>query len=234
MADNTINALAPERISSSLWSVNAKSYIERTMIMSNHKMQDPITNAGILLQELPIKWKEMIFLGIFLIVLGTVGVVASSLLTLTSIFIFGGLVFAGGVIQMIHAIQTKEKDWSGKFQHIFIALLYLIAGMIIFFDPLATSIVLTILLASLFAVIGVAKISYALQCKKQDWKWLFPASSGLLNLILTTIVIATLPESAFWLIGLLIAIEMLMSGWFLLLLGLRVKKMKQNEVSIEL
>ncbi len=195
----------------------------------NKITDNKILSIAIGLQELPINWKWMLFLGIFMIVLGTLGLAASSFLTLTSILIFGGFIFAGGIVQIIHAIQAKEKDWGGKLQHFLIALLYIIAGLIIFWDPLATSLLLTIVLASLFAVIGIAKIWYATLCKKQDWKWLLPAFSGLLNLVLTAIVIATLPESALWLIGLLIAVEMLFNGWFVFLLGLRVRDLENHE-----
>tara|TARA_R110002111_G_C6006607_1_gene374031 strand:+ start:3369 stop:3956 length:588 start_codon:yes stop_codon:yes gene_type:complete len=182
----------------------------------------------IALQELPLNWKWMIGIGLSMLVFGTLGILASSILTLTSVLIFGGFIFAGGILQLIHGFKAKEKEWGGKLQHFVIALLYIIAGLIIFWDPLVTSLVLTVFLASLFAVIGIARIWYATYCKKQDWKWLLPAFSGLLDLVLTAIIITTLPESALWLIGLLIAVEMLMNGWFLLFLGLRVRKMEDS------
>ncbi len=188
---------------------------------------EPYSTSCLVLQELPIHWKWMFFLGIFMIIAGTFGLYASGLLTLTSIFMLGSFIFVGGILQIIHTIQAKEKDWGGKLQHILIALLYIIAGVIIFFDPLTTSLALTILLAFMFALMGITKIWYAFYCKKQDWKWLLPAFSGLLNLIFTGFIIATLPESALWLIGMLIALEMLFNGWFLLLLGLRVRKIEK-------
>jgi uncharacterized membrane protein HdeD (DUF308 family) len=182
----------------------------------------------LVLQELPVNWKLMVSLGILMLIMGILGLVASGFLTLTSILIFGGFIFAGGIMQMIHAIVTKEKSWGGKIQHILIALLYILTGLIIFWDPFSTSLFLTILLAFLFTVIGVAKIWYAIYCKKQGWKWLLPAFSGLLNLMLTAIIVVTLPESAMWLIGLLIAVEMLFGGWFLLLSGLRVRSIENR------
>ncbi len=198
--------------------------------MNDNTNEKTESSTYVVLQELPINWKWMIFLGILMLILGTVGLIASGFLTLTSILMFGGFIFAGGIMQMIHAIVTKEKEWSGKIQHILIALLYIAAGLIIFWDPFSTSLILTIILASLFAVIGATKIWYAFYCKRHDWKWLLPAFSGLLNMILTAIIVVTLPESAMWLIGLLIAIEMLFSGWFLLFLGLRVKNLDNNGV----
>jgi len=137
---------------------------------------------------------------------------------------FGDFIFAGGIIQFVHAIQSKEKEWAGKLQHFAIAIIYIIACLVIFWDPFSTSFILTIFLASVFAVIGVARIWYAFYCKGQDWKWVLPALLGLFDLVLTGIILATLPESALWLIGLFIAIEILFNGWFLLMLGLRVRK----------
>jgi len=193
--------------------------------MNDHSTQEV---RFISLQELPLNWKWMIGVGVFMLIFGTLGLLASSILTLTSVLMFGGFIFAGGIIQLIHGFAAKEKEWSGKLQHFFIALLYIIAGLIIFWDPLATSLLLTILLASLFGAIGIARIWYASYCKKQDWKWLLPAFTGLMDLVLAAIVIATLPESAVWLIGLLIAIEMLFNGWLLFFLGLRVREMENN------
>ena len=178
----------------------------------------------IVLNELPVNWKWMIGVGLLMIILGTLGLIASSVLTLTSVLIFGGFIFAAGIIQFAHAIQAKEKEWGGKLQHFAIAIIYIVAGLVIFWDPFSTSFILMIFLASVFAVIGVARIWYAFYCKRQDWRWLLPALLGLFDLVLTGMILATLPESAFWLIGLFIAIEILFNGWFILFLGLRVRK----------
>jgi uncharacterized membrane protein HdeD (DUF308 family) len=181
----------------------------------------------IVLQELPVNWKGMVGLGVFMMLFGFVGLIAANLLTLTSILIFGGFILGGGLLQLVHAVKAQEKEWGGKLQHVLIALLYLLVGLIILWDPWATSVVLTVFLVSLFAVMGVARIWYALQSRKQGWRWLFIALLGSLNLLLTVLVIITLPESALWLIGFLVAIEMLMNGSYLLFLGLSVRKIDQ-------
>jgi uncharacterized membrane protein HdeD (DUF308 family) len=181
----------------------------------------------IVLQELPVNWKGMVGLGVFMMLFGFVGLIAANLLTLTSILIFGGFILGGGLLQLVHAVKAQEKEWGGKLQHVLIALLYLLVGLIILWDPWATSVVLTVFLVSLFAVMGVARIWYAFQSRKQGWRWLFIALLGSLNLLLTVLVIITLPESALWLIGFLVAIEMLMNGSYLLFLGLSVRKIDQ-------
>ncbi len=194
--------------------------------MTQHNIEEH--NMMIVMQELPINWKWMLILGIGMLLFGTIGLVASNLLTLASIYFFGGLVLAGGIMQIIHAFRTQEKQWGGKLQHWLIALLYLSMGTLIIWDPFATSITLTIFIAVIFTIIGIIRLNFAFFSRKQGWKWLLPTFSGLINLILAILIIATLPESALWFIGLFIAIEMLMNGWFLVLLAMRVKNLKNT------
>jgi uncharacterized membrane protein HdeD (DUF308 family) len=194
--------------------------------MTQHNIEEH--NMMIVMQELPINWKWMLILGIGMLLFGTIGLAASNLLTLASIYFFGGLVLGGGIMQIIHAFRTQEKQWGGKLQHWLIALLYLSMGTLIIWDPFATSIALTIFIAVIFTIIGIIRLNFAFFSRKQGWKWLLPTFSGLINLILAILIIATLPESALWLIGLFIAIEMLMNGWLLVLLAIRVKQVENN------
>jgi uncharacterized membrane protein HdeD (DUF308 family) len=77
----------------------------------------------------------------------------------------------------------------------------------------------------LIPAIGVGRIWYALKCKMNNWAWLLAALSGLLNIALAIIILATLPASAVWVIGLLVVMEMLLSGWAILWLGLRARRL---------
>ncbi len=190
--------------------------------MAKHNIEEH--TLLITMQELPINWKWMLTLGIAMLLFGTIGLVVSNLLTLVSIYFFGGLVLAGGLIQVIHAFRAQEKEWGGKLQHWLIALLYLSMGILIIWDPFATSIALTIFMAVIFAMIGIIRLNLAFYYKNLGWKWLLPTFVGLIDLVLAGLIITTLPESALWLIGLFIAIEMIMNGWFLVLIALRVKQ----------
>ncbi len=68
------------------------------------------------LQELPLNWKWVIGLGIFMLIFGTLGLLASSILTLTSILIFGGFIFAGGQITgLLMDLLQKKKNGVAKF-----------------------------------------------------------------------------------------------------------------------
>ncbi len=180
----------------------------------------------VVMQELPINWKWMLLLGIVMILFGTVGLIASNLLTIASIYMLGALLLAGGIMQLIHGIQQREKEWAGRVTHWLIALLYIAMGALMVWDPFASSFAITVFIAVIFALIGIIRLSFAFTLRAQGWRWLLPALLGVINLVLAGLIIAALPEAALWFIGLLIAIEMLMNGWFLLLLALRVKALE--------
>ncbi len=189
-------------------------------------MSDPIIerkSMTLVMTELPFNWKWLLMLAIVMIILGTVGLIASNIFTLASIYLLGALLLTGGIMQLIHGIQQREKEWAGRVTHWLIALLYIAMGALMVWDPFASSFAITVFIAVIFALIGIIRLSFAFTLRAQGWRWLLPALLGVINLVLAGLIIAALPEAALWFIGLLIAVEMLMNGWFLLLLALRVK-----------
>ncbi|MGV6817865.1 MAG: HdeD family acid-resistance protein [Thiotrichales bacterium] len=182
-----------------------------------------------LLEELPLNWKVMLAIGVFMVFAGTFGIGLSAYLTLGSMFVFAALIGTAGVLQFIQGVQAKEKKWIGRSQHFGIAILYILTAGIMVWDPVAASAGVTLFLAALFAAMGAMKIWYAVRCKRHDWKWVLPSLSGLISLILSGLILITWPASSLWLLGLLIAIELLANGWFLTLLAMRVKKAGEDD-----
>jgi len=176
------------------------------------------------LRELPLDWKWLLALGLFMLVTGTLGLGMSVVLTLVSMLFFGVLLLIAGILQILQALQEKEKRWSGRAQQVFIAVLYMVTAGLIFWDPVAASQGMTVVLAALFSAIGVTRIIHAIRCQRRQWKWVLPVLLGLINLALAAMILAAWPVSGLWVIGLFLSIELIMNGWFITLLALRVKK----------
>jgi uncharacterized membrane protein HdeD (DUF308 family) len=176
------------------------------------------------LRELPLDWKWLLALGLFMLVTGTLGLGMSVVLTLVSMLFFGVLLLIAGILQMLQALQEKEKRWSGRAQQVFIAVLYMVTAGLIFWDPVAASQGMTVVLAALFSAIGLTRIIHAVRCQRRRWKWVLPVLLGLINLALAAMILAAWPVSGLWVIGLFLSIELIMNGWFITLLALRVKK----------
>jgi uncharacterized membrane protein HdeD (DUF308 family) len=76
-----------------------------------------------------------------------------------------------------------------------------------------------------FVIEGVASIMFALEHKRElsgRWGWMLP--SGIVDLILATIIFAGLPGTAAWAIGLLVGINMVFGGSALIAMALRARE----------
>src|SRR6202043_4279204 len=84
------------------------------------------------------------------------------------------------------------------------AILGIAAGIILLLWPLSGVLSLTLILIVFFVIEGIASIMFALDHKRElsgQWGWML--ASGIIDLILATIILTGLPGSAAWAIGLL-------------------------------
>ena len=89
--------------------------------------------------------------------------------------------------------------------------------------PFPVAYELTILLAAFFVAQGIVKIMAALrQRPASGWGWLM--FSGILGIIVGVIIWAALPEAAIWVLGLLVGIELIFSGWAMVMIAMAGKK----------
>ncbi|XSG82868.1 MAG: HdeD family acid-resistance protein [Methyloligella sp. ZOD6] len=154
-------------------------------------------------------------LGILLIVLGVVAIAFPFLTTIATKIFIGWLFLIGGVVQIIHAFSTK--GWSEFFLNLLMGVLFLVAGAWLAFFPLTGIVTLTIFLAAMFAAQGVIEIVMAFRMRPHDgWGWMLFA--GIVALAVGLMIMLNLPSSAAWAIGLLVGINLLMTGWAYVLL----------------
>jgi uncharacterized membrane protein HdeD (DUF308 family) len=93
------------------------------------------------------------------------------------------------------------------------AVLAILIGAFLVWRPFAGVVTLTLALAAFFAAHGIVQILTSLDHRQlfpRSWLWL--AISGVADLILAGIIIAGWPGSVAWALGLLIGINLFMSG----------------------
>lgn len=162
-----------------------------------------------------------IVLGVVLILLGTGAILFPFLTTIAAKIFLGWLFLIGGIVQVVHAFSTKA--WSEFFLNLLIGLLYLVAGGWLAFLPLTGILTLTILLAFLFIFEGVMEAALAFRIRPHEgWGWMLLA--GIVAVLVGVLIIAQLPSSATWAIGLLVGINMISTGWAYLFLALAAGK----------
>ena len=148
-------------------------------------------------------------LGVLLILLGIAAVAFPLVTTIAAKIFLGWLFLIGGVIQIVHAFSTRA--WSEFFLDLLIGVLYLIAGGWLAFFPLTGIVTLTVLLALMFIFQGVIEAGIAFRIRPHDgWMWMLLA--GIVAVAVGVLLLAELPSSATWAIGLLVGINLIMSG----------------------
>lgn len=142
--------------------------------------------------------------------------------------LFGAFAIVSGGFQLWHGLATKEVNWSGRILHLFIALIYLVFGGLLLWDPVSGSISLTLLLAGFLIVVGISRIAYAWDCRQRGRKWKLTLVGGLIDLLLAGLIFYGWPGIAFWVIGLFVAIELMINGWLLIGVALEAREIKQE------
>jgi len=157
------------------------------------------------------RWGLLMFEGVALIVLGVLAIAAPFFATIAvEIFIGWLFLIAGivGLIAMFYADDIAAFLWT-----LVTAALSLCLGVLLLYKPGAGAAALTLALTAFFAAEGVFQIMTSLAYRKalpDAWGWLL--ASGVCDLILVAIIVASWPLSAAWMLGLLAGVNLLTSG----------------------
>lgn len=164
-------------------------------------------------------WGWFFLLGALLVALGAGVISASYYTTVFSVMLFGAVLAGTGVVQFIQAFMARK--WSGTFLALFLAVLYLITGVLCVANPTMSAITLTLGIAAFCFVAGMFRMIAALMLRFNQWGWVF--FNGLVTFILGVSIYAEWPVSGLWLIGLFIGIDIIMSGWSWIFLSLAAR-----------
>jgi uncharacterized membrane protein HdeD (DUF308 family) len=176
------------------------------------------------MEALSRNWGWLLALGILLIILGVFAIGAPVVATIAFQVMLGWLLVIGGIAEAIHAFMAQ--NWRGFLFELLSAILYVVVGALLLFNPLLGAAALTLLLAVFLVVEGIFKIIMALRVRDhRGWGWLL--ASGILSLILGAMIWAQWPTSGLWVIGLLVGIQLLFTGWSLVMLALAARAHRQ-------
>jgi uncharacterized membrane protein HdeD (DUF308 family) len=176
------------------------------------------------MEALSRNWGWLLAFGILMIILGVFAIGAPVVATIAVQFALGWILVIGGVAEGIHAFMAK--GWRGFLFELLSAILYLVVGVLLLVNPVGGALALTVVLAVFLIVEGIFKIVMALRVRDHGgWGWLL--ASGILSLGLGFLIWAEWPASGLWIIGLLVGIQLLFTGWSLVMLALAARAHRQ-------
>jgi uncharacterized membrane protein HdeD (DUF308 family) len=168
-------------------------------------------------------WKAFLFEGILLAVLGLAAIIAPLIASLAFTIFLGWMFLISGIAGL--AMTFWARQMPGFWWSLLSAVLAIVAGLVLLARPAQGVLTLTIVIGAYFLAEGVTTIMYALEHRRElseRWNWLL--FSGVLDILIAAMIIAGLPGSAEWAIGLLVGINLLFGGSSLIGMALAARK----------
>jgi uncharacterized membrane protein HdeD (DUF308 family) len=156
-------------------------------------------------------WKAFLIEGILLAILGLAAMIVPPLASLAVTIFLGWMFLISGIAGLVLTFWARALP--GFWWSLLSAVLAIGAGLILLAEPVEGTLTLTIVVGVYFLAEGVATIMYALEHRRElsgRWSWLLVA--GLVDIVIAGIIIAGLPGSALWAVGLLVGINLLFGG----------------------
>lgn len=186
------------------------------------------------LTRLKKEWWAFLVLGALLI-LGGAACISYPFFTTVGVMVFlGAALMLAGVAVIIMAFWTG--NWSAFMLQVLMGSLYFVAGLLIADAPVKSAAIFTLMLAGFFIVGGVFRIVFALVERFPQWGWVMV--NGIATLMVGLIIFKSFRQfaegestQAFWIIGLLIGIELIFHGWTWIMLSFAIRNLPDVEVA---
>jgi uncharacterized membrane protein HdeD (DUF308 family) len=160
-------------------------------------------------------------LGIILLVLGTLAVLVPLVATFAVETLIGILFLIGGIMLIVNGITWRKKHTFVT--EILMGVIYGAVGLLLLVYPLQGVLTLGLLLTAFFFASGIVKIVHAFRVRPaSNWGWVL--FSGILSVLLGIMMFAVLPLTAFWAPGLIVGIDLIFTGWSLMMVSWAVRR----------
>lgn len=169
------------------------------------------------------RWGLLLACGIAILVLGLVALSNIMIATVASIYYVGATILIAGILQISYAFLAR--GWRPFLSWFLIGVLYALAGVLAFLNPLLASSVLTLLFAVSLLAVGLLRMLAGLALRPSGFAgWL--VGGGALSLIAGLLVLAGWPANSVWLLGLLLAVDLIFHGGALAAFAVWLKRQR--------
>lgn len=178
------------------------------------------TNFNDFSLQLKKNWGWFTAIGVILLLLGLFALSYQFFATVFSIYIIAILLIIAGLAQAIHAFRIRGLAQTTLWA--VIGILYIVAGIIAFIQPINASIAITLMIAFLLIASGITQIISSLTHQnfpRWGW-WLF---SGIMTFLLGILIVFGWPVNSLWVLGMFLGIDLIFQGWAYILIGFALK-----------
>ncbi|MFL5330143.1 MAG: HdeD family acid-resistance protein [Gemmataceae bacterium] len=159
-------------------------------------------------------------LGFCLLLLGFVALGSPFVASLATVAVIGGILIAAGILHITNAVVARR--WRGFGAHLLVGILEFVLGMLMLERPMEAAGAFTLMLAVAFLAGGLLRIAVAVIERFPGWPWVL--LSGVVAFALGVMIWRRWPESAIWVIGTFVGIDLVLCGMTWLMLGLAARR----------
>jgi uncharacterized membrane protein HdeD (DUF308 family) len=171
-------------------------------------------------RELTAVWRLTLTIGVILIVAGAIALLASVLTSFVSVLLLGALLLVVGALEMGSAFRVHR---SGPFAAYFLAgVLSAVVGLLFLARPLAGLESLTLLIGGYFLASGLFRGVTAVSDHYPRWGW--DVLYAVVTIGLGILAVGSWPISALWLLGTIVAVEIIVRGSTLIAASLALRE----------
>ncbi len=168
-------------------------------------------------------WWLFLLLGIVLVIGGITAIAYPCISSVAAVMVLGIILIVSGVFTIIGAFWAGK--WSALLLQLLVGILYIMAGIAIRDAPVESTGILTLFVAAFFIVVGAFRIIVSLVERFPQWGWAL--LNGIVTLLAGIIIYDTFPNSALWVIGLLLGLELLLNGWTWIMLSVVIHNLPE-------
>ncbi|MGD1016085.1 MAG: HdeD family acid-resistance protein [Roseiarcus sp.] len=199
------------------------------MVGNRHSTGDRV--PGTVAKAIHDHWILFVVEGVALIALGLVAIVVPSIASVNLTVVLGWLFLVSGAVGLATTYWARQAP--GFWWSLVSALLAIAVGFVLIANesqdlygglmgwPFANTGPMRLILVLFFLVEGVASIMFAFEHRRRlSGRWAWMAASGVVDVVLASVIIFDLPGTSAWTMGLLVGINMVIGGFALLAMGL--------------
>jgi uncharacterized membrane protein HdeD (DUF308 family) len=159
--------------------------------------------------------------GLLLIAAGFLAIIYPVFSSTAVVVLLGWLLVISGLVQALSLISARHVP------HFWLQLISVILAILVGFlflrDPAQGMLTIALLLIVFFMIEGISKVVFALTIRPfPNWGWVL--ASGLVGIVLSLVLWASLPVTAVWLIGFLLGIQLISVGAAIAYLAWQVRQ----------
>lgn len=173
-----------------------------------------------MLQYLQLHCRLFLIEGVIFILLGFLAVAIPHFFSVVIVMLLGWIIVVAGAIQGSRAIFLR--NMPGFYLWLGLGVLQIVLGYLLIADPIAGVFSFTMMMAVYFAIEGATKMYWAYRLRPLPY-WNYVFFNGFTALAFAFVILTFWSETASWLLGLLVGINMIVMGWSMVKMSLSHK-----------